>query len=206
MSAVATDELPIPYDKAMLVVRMGATLAPLLVVVWLAQSSTSLAPHTTVGFLFYGFAILLLIALLAYFSYLCFTTRPGLVLDSESIRSLMPGRGMDPGPIAWTELADARPALRFTTGQLTGGRGSSRIWYVDLVFRDPEMFLSRLGTQQERYRTPYYRAYGIPYAICVEYLQPKPEEIAATIRRYIAKYGGRQKGPVEAPMTAYLSH
>ncbi|HEY4168495.1 MAG TPA: hypothetical protein VGM96_17045 [Reyranella sp.] len=205
-SSAPTDELGIPYGKASLFAGMGTTLVPILVVLWLAQSSTSLAPHTAVGFVFYGFVILLLATLLAYFSYLFFTTHPGLVLNSVGIRYLMPGRGLDPGLISWTELAGARPALRLASGQLRGGRGSSPLWHVDLVFRDPEKFLSRLGAAQQRYRTPYYREYGIPYAICVAYFQPKPEEIAETIRRYIAKYGGSfsPEGPVDAPMSAYL--
>lgn len=160
------------------------------VALWLVFGSTALPPHTTGGLLWLGFFFVVWAGGLACFAGLFLTTQSGLILDSEGIRSTMPLRGTDPGRIAWTELVGARPVLRYSSGQIRGGRGSFKICYVDLEFRDPEKFLDRLGADQDRYRTPYYRTYGIPYSVCVEYCKPTPEEIVETIRRYIAKYGG----------------
>ena len=190
MASAPSDELHIPLGKGNILVRFASWLVIPPVVVGLLSSWTTVSPHTTGGFLVFGFFAVMWAGLLACLAWLFVAKQPGLVLDSKGIRSTMPLRGADPGCIAWTELVGARPVWRYGNGLLSGGRGSFKTRFVDLEFRDPEKFLDRLGPDQVRYRTPYYRKYGIPYSVCVEYCAQTPEEIAETIRRYIAKYGG----------------
>src|SRR5262249_29249454 len=138
------------------------------VVLWFAFRWNVVSIGTSSGFWVLGFFVVCWAGILASLAWLLFSRQPGLILDSVGIRSTMPLRGLDPGLIPWSELAGARPTRRLASGQVRWIRGAIPLWHVDLQFRDPEKFLSRLGAGQERYRTPYYRAFGIPYAICVE--------------------------------------